>query len=230
MVNDLENSIIAGLLLVILVLYFFMGGRNGLLVAIAIPISMLISFVVISLLGYTLNMIVLFSLILSLGMLVDNAVVIVENIYRQHQEGKDLLTAAREATSEVGSAVVVSTLTTLMVFLPLLFWQGIIGQFMKYLPITLIITLSSSLLVGLVINPVLASSFLRINKKAGRLPGDRFLKWLSRHYESTLRWAFRSRGSRVSLLSLTALGFVAMFVIYGRFNHGIEFFPQVVRA
>jgi CzcA family heavy metal efflux pump len=226
MVNELENNIIAGLLLVILVLYFFMGGRNGLLVAVAIPISMLISFVVISLLGYTLNMIVLFSLILSLGMLVDNAVVIVENIYRQHQEGKDLLTAARDATSEVGSAVIVSTLTTLMAFLPLLFWQGIIGEFMKFLPITLIITLSSSLLVGLIINPVIASSFLRIDKKAGKLPGDRLLKWLSGRYESTLRWAFHSRQRRIAVLSLTAFAFVLMFVLYGRFNHGIEFFPS----
>ena len=226
MVNELENNIIAGLLLVILVLYFFMGGRNGLLVAIAIPLSMLISFIVISLLGFSLNMIVLFSLILSLGMLVDNSVVIVENIYRQHQEGKDLLTAAREATSEVGSAVVVSTLTTLMAFLPLLFWQGIIGEFMKYLPITLIITLSSSLLVGLVINPVIASSFLRINRNAGRLPGDRFLKWISGRYEAILRWAFLSRRRRIAVLSLTALAFVVMVVLYGRFNHGIEFFPS----
>ncbi|NIT55509.1 MAG: AcrB/AcrD/AcrF family protein, partial [Aliifodinibius sp.] len=116
-VNDLENNIIAGLILVVLVLYFFMGTRNGFLVGIAIPLSMLLSFIVISSMGYTLNMIVLFSLILALGMLVDNAIVIVENIYRHHEEGKGLLKAASDATSEVGMAVIASTVTTLLAFL-----------------------------------------------------------------------------------------------------------------
>jgi len=110
MVNDLENNIIAGLILVWGILWFFLGGRNGLLVGIAIPLSMLISFIVLNMLGYTLNMIVLFSLILALGMLVDNAVVIVENIYRHHDEGKNLLKAASEATQEVGMPVIASTL------------------------------------------------------------------------------------------------------------------------
>lgn len=224
MVSDLENNIIAGLLLVVFVLYFFMGARNGLLVGIAIPLSMLISFVVISALGYTLNMIVLFSLILALGMLVDNAIVIVENIYRHHVEGKDLMTAAREGTAEVGMAVTVSTATTLVAFLPMIFWEGIIGEFMKYLPITLIITLTSSLLVGLVFNPVIASSYLRQDEKISRLPGDRFLRWLTVHYEETLRWAL---AHRAKLLTLTGAGFVGMMIFYGGFNHGLEFFPDI---
>ncbi len=227
LVDDLQNNIIAGLLLVILVLYFFMGGRNGLLVGLAIPLSMLISFIVLSLLGYTLNFIVLYSLILSLGMLVDNSIVIVENIYRQHREGKDLLRAAREATSEVGAAVIVSTLTTLLAFLPLLFWQGIIGEFMKFLPITLIITLSSSLFVALVINPVMAASFLKVSKRTKELPGDRILRRLNIHYEKVLRWALRTKPHRFVSLLFTGLAFIGMMGIFIVFNHGMEFFPEL---
>jgi len=223
MVNDLENNIIAGLLLVIAVLYFFMGGRNGLLVGIAIPFSMLISFIVLSALGYTLNMIVLFSLILALGMLVDNAIVIVENIYRHHQEGKNLLKAASEATEEVGVAVIASTATTVLAFMPMIFWPGIVGEFMSYLPITLVVTLASSLFVALVFNPVVSSSFLRLDEKMQNLPGDRLLQWLIVRYESTLEWAIKRRKTT---LSLAILAFIFMFILYGIFNHGIEFFPD----
>jgi CzcA family heavy metal efflux pump len=224
MVNDLENNIIAGLLLVIGVLYFFMGARNGFLVGIAIPISMLLSFIVISLMGYTLNMIVLFSLILALGMLVDNAIVIVENIYRHHEEGKDLLNAAKEATGEVGLPVITSTLTTLFAFSPLIFWPGIVGEFMSYLPITLIITLSSSLFVAFVFNPVLASSFMHLDEKMKRLPGDRLLNRLIGNYEGILRWAILNRWKT---LGLTAGAFFGMFILYGFLNHGVEFFPDL---
>lgn len=222
-VSDLENNIIAGLILVVLVLYFFMGARNGFLVGIAIPLSMLLSFIVLSFLGYTLNMIVLFSLILALGMLVDNAVVIVENIYRHHQEGKSLLKAAADGTSEVGAAVVASTATTLLAFLPMIFWPGIIGEFMKYLPITLVITLASSLFVALVFNPSISSSFLKLDEKMKQLPGDRLLSWLTVRYENSLRWALTHRKSTI-VLTLSA--FFLMFVIFSMFNHGVEFFPE----
>lgn len=224
MVNDLENNIIAGLLLVVFVLYFFMGARNGLLVGAAIPLSMLISFIVISIMGYTLNMVVLFSLILALGMLVDNAIVIVENIYRHHEEGKSILRAGKEAVQEVGMAVVTSTLTTLVAFAPLLFWTGIIGEFMRYLPVTLIITLSSSLLVALVFNPVLSVTFLKLDKKMKNLPGDRFLRKLIIYYERTLKWALEHRWRT---LGITLLAYIFMFFIYGIFNHGVEFFPDI---
>ncbi len=224
MVNDLENNIISGLLLVILVLYFFMGARNGLLVGIAIPLSMLISFVVISFLGYTLNMIVLFSLILALGMMVDNAIVIIENIYRHHQEGKSLMQAARDGTSEVGVAVITSTITTLGAFTPMIFWPGIVGEFMSYLPITLIITLSASLFVGLVFNPVIASTWLKLDSGMSRLPGDKLLQWLIKRYDATLRWAL---SHRKTTLSMTFSAYIIMFFLYGVFNHGIEFFPDL---
>lgn len=223
MVNDLENNIIAGLILVVLVLYFFMGTRNGLLVGVAIPLSMLLSFIVISFLGYTLNMIVLFSLILALGMLVDNAIVIVENIYRHHGEGKSLLKAAAEATGEVGMPVVASTVTTLLAFFPMMFWPGIVGEFMKYLPITLIITLSSSLFVALVFNPVISSSYLKIDQKLERLPGDRLLKRLTVYYEGTMRWAIKNRALT---LGIALFGFFLMIGIFIKYNHGVEFFPD----
>jgi len=161
MVADLENNIISGLILVVAVLFISLGFRNALLVGIAIPFSMFLSFAVLHALGYTLNMIVLFSLTLALGMLVDNAIVIVENIYRYMQQGVPKIEAAMKATSEVAWPVIGSTLTTLAAFFPMIFWPGIMGEFMKYLPITLIITLSSSLFVALVVNPAMCAFFMK---------------------------------------------------------------------
>ncbi|WP_194774510.1 efflux RND transporter permease subunit [Pararhodonellum marinum] len=163
-VNDLENSIISGVILVILVLMFFLGFRNALFVGIAIPLSMFISFLILNAFGVTLNLMVLFSLILALGMLVDNGIVVVENIYRLMQEGKSSVRAAKEGVGEVAWPIITSTATTLAAFLPLAFWDGIIGEFMKYLPITLIIVLSSSLFVALVVNPVLTAMFMKVQE------------------------------------------------------------------
>ena len=161
-VSDLENSIIFGIILVVLVLMFFMGFRNALFVGSAIPLSMFISFLVLDSFGITLNLMVLFSLILALGMLVDNGIVVVENIYRMMQEGKSAVQAAKEGVGEVAWPIITSTLTTLAAFLPLAFWDDLVGEFMKYLPITLIIVLSASLFVALVINPVLTAMFMKI--------------------------------------------------------------------
>jgi len=162
MVSSLENNIISGLILVVTVLLFVLGVRNASFVGVAIPLSMFLSFSVIQMLGMTMNMIVLFSLILALGMLVDNAVVIVENIYRYREQGYDAPTAAKLATGEVSMPVIAATATTLAAFAPMLFWPGMIGEFMSYLPRTLIITLTSSLFVGLIINPTLCSIFMRL--------------------------------------------------------------------
>ena len=164
MVDNLENSIITGVILVTLVLMFFMGLRNALFVGIAIPMSMFMAFMVLSAIGYTANMMVLFGLILALGMLVDNGIVVVENIYRLMQEGYSPMRAAKEGVGEVALPIITSTATTLAAFLPLAFWTGIMGQFMKYLPITLIIVLSSSLFVALVINPVLTSLLMKVEE------------------------------------------------------------------
>jgi multidrug efflux pump subunit AcrB len=165
MVNNLENSIITGVILVTLVLMFFMGLRNALFVGIAIPLSMFMAFMVLSAIGYSANMMVLFGLILALGMLVDNGIVVVENIYRLMQEGYGPIRAAKEGVGEVAMPIISSTATTLAAFLPLAFWTGIMGEFMKYLPITLIIVLTSSLFVALVINPVLASVLMKVEEK-----------------------------------------------------------------
>jgi len=163
MVSSLENNIISGLILVIAVLLFALGLRNASFVGVAIPLSMFLSFSVIQLIGMTMNMVVLFSLILALGMLVDNAIVVVENIYRFREEGFEKKEAAKYATAEVAMPVIVATVTTLAAFAPLLVWPGIVGEFMSYLPKTLMITLSSSLFVGLVINPTLCSLFMRLD-------------------------------------------------------------------
>ncbi|MDA3904449.1 MAG: efflux RND transporter permease subunit [Bacteroidales bacterium] len=175
--SNLENSLILGIILVILVLFFFLGTRNSLFVGFAIPMSMFLAFVVFNFLDYRINMIILFGLILALGMLVDNAIVVVENIYRFVSEGYTKKEAARLAVGEIAVPIISSTATTLVAFLPLLFWDSLMGEFMKFLPITLIIVLTSSLFVALVIVPVFASTFMKMGaeketvnaKKAGML-------------------------------------------------------------
>ncbi len=168
MVSNLENNIISGLILVVGVLLFFLGVRNSSFVGISIPLSMFLSFIILGAVGITMNMVVLFSLILSLGMLVDNAIVVVENIYRYLEEGYDNFEAAKKGTGEVAVPIIAGTMTTIAAFAPMVFWPGIVGQFMSYLPKTLIITLASSLFVGLVINPVICALFMTVEGKEGR--------------------------------------------------------------
>ncbi|MEE9439946.1 MAG: efflux RND transporter permease subunit, partial [Saprospiraceae bacterium] len=164
-VTDLENNIIFGIILVVIVLMFFLGLRNALFVGIAIPLSMLLSFILLNTLGITLNMMVLFGLVLALGMLVDNGIVVVENIYRYIDEGYSNKEAAKYGVGEVAWPIIASTATTLAAFIPLGFWPGMMGQFMKYFPITLIMVLSSSLFVALVINPVLTAMYMKLEEK-----------------------------------------------------------------
>ncbi len=168
MVSNLENNIISGLLLVVGVLLFFLGVRNSSFVGISIPMSMFLSFIVLSVVGITMNMVVLFSLILSLGMLVDNAIVVVENIYRYLEEGYDNFAAAKKGTGEVALPIITGTFTTIAAFAPMVFWPGVTGEFMSYLPKTLIITLGSSLFVGLIINPVICALFMNVDDKTGK--------------------------------------------------------------
>ncbi|MDX2431582.1 MAG: efflux RND transporter permease subunit, partial [Bacteroides sp.] len=176
--SNLENSMIMGVIFVVLVLFYFLGTRNALFVGLAIPLSMFLSFIILSMLGININLIVLFALILALGLLVDNAIVVVENIYRYVDKGHPPFEAARMAVGEVAFPIITSTLTTLAAFLPLAFWGGITGEFMKNLPITLIIVLTSSLFVALIIIPVFSATFIRVgpdrknnmpNKKRGYL-------------------------------------------------------------
>ena len=165
-VANLENSIISGVILVVLVLLFFLGIRNALFVGLAIPMSMLMGILVLSMTGVTMNIVVLFSLILALGLLVDNAIVVVENIYRFMQEGYSAVEAAKYGAGEVAIPIIASTATTLAAFLPLAFWPGIMGEFMQFMPLTLIIVLTSSLFVALVINTVFTSRLMKVDARA----------------------------------------------------------------
>lgn len=160
--SNLENSMIMGIIFVIGILFFFLGTRNSLFVALSIPLSMFISFMVMGLMDFRINMMVLFSLILALGMLVDNAIVVIENFHRFTDElGLKPFEAARRAVGEIAVPVITSTATTLAAFFPLIFWDSIMGEFMKYLPLTLVITLTASLFSALVIIPVVAMVFYK---------------------------------------------------------------------
>jgi multidrug efflux pump len=165
-IADLINTIILGFILVTLVLMFFMGVQNALFVGLATPLSSFLAFMVLPGLDFTFNIVVTFSFLLALGIVVDDAIVVIENTHRLHtREGIDIKTAAKYAAAEVFAPVVTGTLTTLAPFFPLLFWPGLVGEFMVYLPAVLIITLTASLVVAYVINPVFAVDFMERKDK-----------------------------------------------------------------
>jgi len=159
--EELNNTIIIGMILVTLVLMFFMGFTNAFFVGLAVPLSMAVAFMVMPALGFTMNMIVMFGLIFALGIVVDDAIVVIENIHRTHQKQPNIILAAKQAAGEVFLPIMSGTLTTLAPFFPLAFWPGIVGKFMFYIPVTLIITLFASLFVAYIINPVFAVSFMK---------------------------------------------------------------------
>lgn len=175
LVEELQNNLVSGIFFVIMALVFFLGIRASMLVSISIPLSMLMSFVVFQMMGLTLNFIVLFSLIIALGLLADNAIVVVENIYRYREMGYEKFEAARLGTQEVTAPVIFATLTTLGAFFPMLFWPGVIGRFMSYLPLTLIITLATSLFVALVMNPVITAYLVKLEHE----PKAKNPRWLN---------------------------------------------------
>jgi len=224
MVNELNNSIISGLLLIVAVLLVVMGTRNAFLVGIAIPLSMLMTYLILYMMGETMNMVVLFSLILAVGMLVDNAIVIVENIYRHHQEGLSVMEASSVATHEVGGPVISSTVTTVVAFIPLMFWPGIVGQFMYYLPLTAIVSLSASLFVALVFNPAVCSKYLRTTGPIRKIEAkEEKLGSVMRPYLRLLRYSVE----RPLAVFTGALGLLVLIIIlYGFFGKGVEFFPN----
>jgi multidrug efflux pump subunit AcrB len=225
MVADLENGIGTSLILVLAVIFVGLGAMNAVLVAAAIPFSMLLSIIILKSTGETLNMMVLFALILSLGMLVDNAIVIIENIYRHYSLGLSRAKAAIVGTQEVMWPVITSTATTVGAFFPLLFWPGIMGQFMSFLPRTVIIVLLCSLFVALVINPTLAAMTMHI-KPGTRTTIDpeshRPTYWLVRRYQPLLEFMLRNR--RWTLATSVCMLFFVI-VLYGAFGAGVELFP-----
>jgi len=164
-VDDLVNNIIFGVILVVVVLMFFLGFRNALFVGFAIPLSMFMSLTILSALGFTLNTMVLFGLVMGLGMLVDNGIVVVENVYSLMDQGMSRIKAAKQGLGEIAWPIIASTATTLAAFFPLGLWPGTIGKFMIYFPITLSIVLSSSLFVALIINSMLTSRFMKTEEE-----------------------------------------------------------------
>ncbi len=171
--EDLNNTIIIGFILVTILLMFYMGFTNAFFVGISVPLSMALAYIIIPMFGFTMNMIVMFAFIFALGIVVDDAIVVIENTHRMHKRIPDIKLAAKYAAGEVFMPILSGTLTTLAPFFPLVFWPGIVGQFMHYLPATLIVTLLASLFVAYVFNPVFAVSFMQheydddYNKKKG---------------------------------------------------------------
>ncbi|WP_075343739.1 efflux RND transporter permease subunit [Tenacibaculum agarivorans] len=165
-VDDLVNNIIFGVILVVTVLMFFLGLRNALFVGFAIPMSMFMSLMILNFMGYTMNTMILFGLIMGLGMLVDNGIVVVENVYRlMDEEGMSRLEAAKKGIGEIAFPIIISTATTVAAFIPLGMWPGVMGQFMIYFPITLSVVLGSSLFVAIFFNSVLVSQFMSTEDK-----------------------------------------------------------------
>ncbi len=223
-VKDLENSILSGLVLVVVVLMVALGLRNALFVGLAIPFSMLLTFLVIQLAGVTLNMVVLFALVLAVGMLVDNAVVVVENVYRHVQEGARRIDAASAATREVGAAIAVSTFTTLGAFAPLFAWPGVIGDFMKYLPFTVSIALLASLTVAFTVNPVICSALMR--REPPRLaPGvrDRLGGSFVNGYRRLLEGAL---DRPLAVVGATGAAFAVVLGVFALHSTGVELLPE----
>ncbi|MDD7915494.1 efflux RND transporter permease subunit [Polaribacter ponticola] len=177
-VDDLVNNIIFGVILVVIVLMFFLGFKNAVFVGFAIPMSMFMSLMLLNSFGYTLNTMILFGLIMGLGMLVDNGIVVVENVYRlMDEEGMSRKEAAKKGIGEIAFPIIISTATTVAAFIPLGLWPGVMGEFMKLLPITLSMVLGSSLVVAIFFNSVLVSDFMSIEDE--NMPLKRIIKTTS---------------------------------------------------
>jgi multidrug efflux pump len=227
LVKDLGNNIVTGIVLVLIVVFVSLGFRNAVIVATAIPLSMLITFFVIDAMGVTMNMVVLFSLVLAAGMVVDNAIVIVENIYRHHVgESKPLTQAAMEGTGEVLWPVLGSTATTVVAFLPLQFWPGIMGDFMGYLPLTVNIALIASFLVSIIINPTFCAMFIKPSARDRKIVEEETTAHFGpiiSTYQKLLRLTLEYRV--IFLLFFFSL-FGVLLYAFIQSNLGVEMFPS----
>jgi multidrug efflux pump len=233
MLSDLSSNVASAIILVMIVVLAALGLRSAILVGIAIPGSFLTGMLVLSSMGLTVNIVVLFALILAVGMLVDGAIVVTEYADRRMLEGAHRVTAYREASNRMAWPIISSTATTLAAFLPLLFWPGIVGEFMKYLPITLILTLTASLAMALVFVPVTGSIIGKPTAGSSRVAemmqaaeeGDiRSVGGMAGLYVRTLDKAVRYPWIVIAIAIATA---VLVFTAYGTFGRGIEFFPTV---
>lgn len=232
LLHDLFNNVLIATLLVMILILGSLGIRSAMLVGIAIPGAFLMSITLLSFNGYTMNMVVLFALILSVGMLVDGAIVVTEYADRRLTEGASKFQAYREASQRMAWPVISSTATTLAVFLPLLFWPGTTGEFMKFLPLMLLFTLSASLLMALIIIPTIGSIWGGRGYDASVLAGiqaaeeGRFedLKGATGLY---LRFLDKAIRRPLHILGFSIAALVGTFILYGAVGHGVEFFPDV---
>ncbi|THB65739.1 MAG: efflux RND transporter permease subunit [Gammaproteobacteria bacterium] len=233
MLADLENSVLFAVILVMIVVISALGIRSALLVGIAIPGSFLMGILVISALGLTINMVVLFSLIMSVGMLVDGAIVVVELADRKMAEGYSKKEAFRIASIRMAWPIIASTMTTLAAFAPLLFWTGVMGEFMKYLPITLIATLSASLVMALIFVPSLGAIFAKRAAHSEQVnanltmaeSGDIFaIKGVTGWYIKVLNASLKRP---LLVLLAVVIILIGSIFFYGMFGKGVEFFPEV---
>ena len=233
MLNDLQNNILSAILLVVIVIIAVLGARTALLVGISIPGSFLTGLLMLALSGLTINIVVLFSLIMAVGMLVDGAIVVTEYADRRMQEGSHRIDAYREAAQRMAWPIIASTATTLAAFAPLLFWPDITGEFMKYLPLTLIATLSASLVMALLFVPVLGSLFGKpqqvLPKKREKLyalsQGDyRQAEGITKLYFQTLSIALKHPFKILLLAIILSIG---IGFTYAKAGLGVVFFPDV---
>jgi multidrug efflux pump len=220
MLNDLQNNVLIAVFLVMVVLIAAMGVRPALMVAFAIPGSFLLGILVLFSTGLTANIVVLFALILSVGMLVDGAIVVVELADQRMQAGKDRRTAYTEAAQYMAWPIIASTATTLAAFMPLIAWPGIVGEFMKFLPLTLIYTLLASLLMALIFLPMIGARLGGVSAHAIAIDNTRLSRW----YIDILEKALNAPGRT---LAKVVVGFVASIILYGALGRGVEFFPNV---
>ena len=233
MLSDLEANVIAAVILVMIVIVYALGVRSALLVGLAIPGAFLAGVTALWLMGYTMNIVVLFSLILVVGMLVDGAIVTTELADRKLQEGENPRAAYAFAAKRMSWPIIASTATTLSVFLPLLFWEGVVGEFMKFLPITVILTLGASLFMALVFIPIVGGIIGKRQPQTAREKaalhaaeaGDpREIRGFTGAYVRLLEWAIL-RPVATAGLALAML--IGSFGLYGQFGNGVTFFPSV---
>ncbi|MDF3415873.1 efflux RND transporter permease subunit [Sulfitobacter sp. M57] len=233
MLSDLEANVIAAVILVMIVIVLALGGRSAILVGLSIPGAFLAGVIALWTMGYTMNIVVLFSLILVVGMLVDGAIVTTELADRKLQEGAPAKQAYAEAAKRMAWPIIASTATTLSVFFPLLFWDGMVGEFMKFLPITVILTLFASLFMALVFIPVVGgligkrqpqTAKAKAQLYAAELGDPRDMTGFTGGYVRLLQWAILRPGATVLLAVALLLG---GFGLYGTFGKGVTFFPSV---
>jgi len=235
MVRQLSSNAFYGLLFVLLTLMIFMGLRNAIIVAVAIPFSLFVGFFLMWIFGFTLNMITIFATILIIGLVVDGAMIVGENIYHHIETGLNPIEASKEGISEVGTAVISADLTTISAFFPMIFIAGIMGQIMSFMPYVVIFALAGSIIIDHLTLPMIASKYMRLSKQGRERKrftrvffiGNKLFQFLTRYYKPLLRWALYHRKT-VVLISI--LAFFMALLVFGLGAIKVDFFPKEERG